>query len=156
MRFLHSFYLFSKNLLRDEAAISQEALIGNALQITEDGVCGKSGEKWLILSHLIPPLWISPPCDIRETCLGKYWGWKGIMTSLVLTSMILNYEYFDIFYKHFWGLRVLWLIDSKWIILKLLLARKSWTGHIISGTQDQEFLAKTKKSPEFWNFQKFR
>ena len=53
--------------------------------------------KWGVLSHQLPPLWLPPPCDIRETCLGKYWGWKSIMTSLVLTSMILNYEYFDIF-----------------------------------------------------------
>ena len=59
------------------------------------------------------------------------------------------------FYKHFWGLRVLWRNDRQKMILKLLVVLKSQTRHIISGTQDQEFLAKTKMSPEFWNFQKF-
>ena len=25
-----------------------------------------------VLGHLIPPLWIPPPCNIRGACLGKY------------------------------------------------------------------------------------
>ena len=36
-----------------------------------------------VLRQPIPPLWIPPPCNIRGVCLNKYWGWKGIMTSLV-------------------------------------------------------------------------
>ena len=56
-----------------------------------------SRENWGVLRQRHPPLWHPTPCNIRETCLGKYWGWKSIMTSLVLTSMILNDEYFAIF-----------------------------------------------------------
>ena len=84
-----------------------------------------SREKWMVLRQLIPPLRIPPLSNMRGAWLGKYWGWKGIMASLVLTSMILNDEYFAIFYKHFWGQRVLWRNDRQTIILKLLVVRKS-------------------------------
>ena len=49
-----------------------------------------SRENLGVLGHQLPPLWLPPPCNIKEACLGKYWGWKGIMASLVLTLMTLN------------------------------------------------------------------
>ena len=67
-----------------------------------------SRENWAVLRQWHLALWHPAPCNIRGACLGKYWGWKGIMNGNGLTSMILNFEYFAIFYKHFWGLRVLW------------------------------------------------
>ena len=56
-----------------------------------------SSENLCVLRQLIPALWIPAPCNSRETCLGKYWGWKGIMNWNGLTFMILNDEYFAIF-----------------------------------------------------------
>ena len=41
MRFFTLFLPLLKKSLRDEAAMSHEASVGNAHQITEDGVCGK-------------------------------------------------------------------------------------------------------------------
>ena len=64
-------------------------------------------EKLRVLGQRIPALWIPAPCNIRGACLGKYRGLKGIMNGNGLTSMILNYEYFDIFISIFEDQRVL-------------------------------------------------
>ena len=31
-----------------------------------------SREKWIVLSHQLPALWLPAPCDINRACLGKY------------------------------------------------------------------------------------
>ena len=33
-----------------------------------------------VLPQRLPAPWLPAPCNIRGACLGKYWGWKGIMT----------------------------------------------------------------------------
>ena len=42
-----------------------------------------SRDNWRVLEHQLPPFWLPPPCNIRGAFLGKYWGLKDIMTSLV-------------------------------------------------------------------------
>ena len=64
-----------------------------------------SRENLGVLPQQLPPPLLPPLSNIRGACLGKYWGWDYEKIGNGVTSMILNDEYFAIFYKHFLGLK---------------------------------------------------
>ena len=81
--------------------------------------------RWCVPRHQLSPLLLPLLCNIRGACLGKYWGWDYEKNGNGLTSMILDNEYFAIFYKNVGCQRVLWRHDSQQVILKLRMVRKS-------------------------------
>ena len=64
-----------------------------------------SREKLHVLRQQHPALLRPAPCNIRGACLGKYWGWDYDKNGNGLTSMILNEEYFAIFFTRILGVK---------------------------------------------------
>ena len=81
--------------------------------------------------------WDTAPCSLAPCSLrgmsGQVLRVKGYYDVMihkhhcedVYDLIDLSLWYFAIFYKHFWGLWVLWRNDSQKMILKLLVVRKS-------------------------------
>ena len=74
-----------------------------------------SNVNWTVLVQQLPPLLLPLLCNIRGACLGKYWWRDYEKIGNGLASMILDDEYFAIFFIRILG-SVFWHTDimSQW------------------------------------------